>query len=168
MPTYNKDKFTELVKDCRKSKSDKIIHNASMSHALILAENLIQMASKSKKDIKILSGNLHEAFYNNLQESMQKALDIGCNVSLIVLDSEVNLSNSSFWNTIKKSNNGYVMQSKLQRSETEKTPHFILVGQESFRLETDHKQTKATACFNNPIIGDSLSTIFDKFKTCLN
>ena len=41
-------------------------------------------------------------------------------------------------------------------------PHFIVVGRNRFRLETDHKKSKAVASFNNASVGAYLYDLFDK------
>lgn len=44
-------------------------------------------------------------------------------------------------------------------------PHFIVVGDKSFRFETSHTQAKAVASFNNPYVGGSLKAVFEKLKS---
>jgi hypothetical protein len=64
---------------------------------------------------------------------------------------------------IEKSANGTI---KIISKDDKVTslPHFILVGDCAYRLETDDRLKLATASFNRPSIGQFLSDIFDRFK----
>lgn len=154
MPTSD---FSKLIKDCRSKKLDRLIYNASEDHAIDLFSNLIDEAKVTGEPVRITSGNLRRDFYGSLLEPIQKAMDNGVTVQLAVLDPTTDLTDHPFVKLIL-SGNGDVYRATKEKI---KTPHFILVGGNRFRLETDHKQTKAVACFNNSKIGNILNVQFD-------
>lgn len=155
-----KDDFFEFVEKKRKEKSTELIYNASIDHATVLMQQLFQVAIDEKKDVKIISGDLKNEFYEKLIVDIDKVFDAGCKVSLIILNSNNNnLDNNAFANACKNNKNGMLKQ---QTNDQIVCPHFMLVGNEAFRLETDHEQSKATACFMNQEIGSILDKSFDE------
>lgn len=151
--------FAKLIKECREKKSDRLIYNASFEHAKELFRALLEEAKIFKLPVKITSGALRLDFYLSLVDDAQKVIDSGAKIELAVLspESEVNLKNHPFVELLLK-NNCIVRQVTAKK----KGMHFILVGDKRFRFETDHEQTKAVACFNNPTIGKILDAEFSK------
>lgn len=147
--------FSKLVKYCRESLSNKLIYNASIEHAKELVKNLIEVAGERKEDIRIVTGHLHKDFYENLCDTIQDTLKKGVKVQLAVLNPDTNLTGHRFSDLIRD-NGGEVFKAK----EEIKFPHFVLVHDNRYRLETDHEQTKAVACFNDPRIGNFLKRHF--------
>jgi|WetSurSiteA1Bulk_404760.scaffolds.fasta_scaffold67350_2 hypothetical protein len=150
--------FSKMVSDCRKKESTQIIHNASYEHAKILFNNLIQEAGEKNEDITIVSGELFLDFYESLIPDTEKALQKGIKISLAVCNIPENFDTHPFVSLLKK----YNMSIYKPVEGCVSLPHFIVVGTKRFRLEIDHKQTKAIACFNNEQIGKILKTIFDQ------
>lgn len=148
--------FSKIVADCRKKESTKIIHNASYEHARELFINLIDEARVRKEDVLITSGNLNPDFYGVLIDDTKEAIKGGVKVKLAVLNPSADIKNNPFANMVLKEG-GVVYKAKGEM----KYPHFILVGDKRFRLELDHEQTKAIACFNNPGIGKFLKDNFE-------
>lgn len=155
--------FVELVKDCYEKKRSRIIHNASIEHAKVLFQYLFTAATDGRKEVEIVSANLNKEFYGALVTDAQGALDKGCKVSLIVLDPETDISDNLFANTVNNHTMGKVWKSQ----ELLKAPHFILVGDNQFRLETDHAQTKAMASFNNKEVGSFLKECFGELQNTI-
>ena len=151
--------FKKLVAYCRKHDRTRTIWNASRDHATVLFEALIEEAVIQREDIKITTGNFDPAFYGLLKESIIGAMKKGVGVEVIVETPNVDLSGHPLAEAIK-SQGGHVYTSRTK----EDFPHFILVGKSSFRMETDHDQTKAMASFDNSIMGSFLLSNFDILK----
>lgn len=149
--------FSKLVEECRKNKSSTIIHNASYERAKELFINLFEMAIERKEEVKIVSGDLHADFYESLCEVAKKTMDSGAKIKLVVLNPEIDLSKHPFSKLILEKNNEV-----FQAIQPVEYLHFILVNNKRFRLELDHKKTKAIASFNNLDIGDVLNALFNK------
>ncbi|VVH62146.1 hypothetical protein BSPWISOX_2041 [uncultured Gammaproteobacteria bacterium] len=151
--------FEDIVKRCYQKNSDEEISNGSIKHAKILADYLFRYAKEKNKDIKIVTGSLDGGFYNNFSDIVKEILTKN-KVSII---SEKPYEDSSFSQEIKKSANGTI---KIIGKDDKVTslPHFILIGDCAYRLETDDRLKLATASFNRPSIGQFLSDIFDRFK----
>lgn len=156
--------FAEFVEECRKKRSSRTIHNISKEHAAVIIKNLFQVAIEDKKNIKIVSGELDNEFYGALKDDIEVAMEKGCGVDLAVLNEHSNLDENSFASAIKSHKNGIVSQGK---SPMDPCYHFVLVGDRSFRVETDHRKTKAFASFDNPEVGGFLGGYFDMIKSCL-
>jgi hypothetical protein len=93
-------------------------------------------------------------FYDQLTTRLQKVLENGNTVSVIVekeIDDQVH--------------NTFYQQSKENlkiASNFDELPNFIVVGNNAFRYETDKNSTKAIANFNHKSMGMFVSNLFDK------
>lgn len=149
--------FLKLVSECRKKQSSLMIHNASYEHAKILFINLLQEASVRKEDVIITSGKLYLDFYNSLIDETEKILKNGVKIRLAVINPEPDLEQHPFVSLLRKYN-----ATIYTATASCSLPHFILIGDKRFRLETDHEQTKAVASFNNQQIVSVLKSIFEE------
>lgn len=158
--------FVKLVRYCRKRHDSKTIFNASFSHALVLAKNLLDCAKETGEPVRIVSGNLEKDFYEGLTEKIKELQD----VEVIVLNPGSKISENSFVQELKKKEAKGESVKVIQASKdmSSKLPHFILVGKNKFRVETDHEHAKALACFNNSEVGGILSQAFIDFKEKLS
>ncbi len=156
------DEFEKLVKDCRKKKSSRIIHNASIGHAAILFDNILESSKYDKAKICMVSGNLTNSFYGPLAEKFKECLDNGSKVEIVVLD-EADLSENTLAKLVEDHENG-----SLLKIPGEQSPDFILVGGNRFRTETDYEQAKAIASFNVPSTGTMLKSIFEELTSSPN
>lgn len=136
----------------------RLINNASFDHAVELFKALFDEAIKDKTlpPIKITSGELRADFYEQLTEDAKNALEKGVKIQLVILKPDTNIEDNQFVNMLRAHENGEVYKAINEV----KSPHFILVGTDRFRLETSHKQTKAVACFENSKIGGILNNQF--------
>ncbi len=150
--------FKLLVERCFEKEIDRDIENSAFEHAEILAKNLFKAAKKYKEDVYIVSGLLNKRFYEPLTSSVKDVLTQQ-KVKVIVLD-KADLKNHDFANAIVESPNGELYQAK---GKYEIIPHFILVGNKRYRLETDHAKTIAVGNFNNISIGELLHKAFQSF-----
>lgn len=146
--------FVKIVEEARRKKSTRTIYNASVEHAEVLFKNLLAEARENDEDVRIVTGDLREDFYARLTDEIRP---LAKKVKLIVLNKEINLDNNAFWRIVRDGG-GTALRIEA------KMPHFVLVGHNKFRLELDHKQTKAIASFNNPSIGNALESAFDKLS----
>lgn len=159
------DSFEKLVKDCRKNKSDRIIHNASIDHAAILVDNLLESSKYDKAKVSMVSGKLTDSFYSPLSEKFKECLDNGSKVEIVVLD-EADLSENTLAKLVEVHENGSLLKKILPPDK--QFPHFILVGGNRFRAETDPELVKAIASFNVPGTGKILKSIFEQLTSLPN
>jgi len=148
--------FSKAVKECREKESPRVLENASIEHAKELFVNLIEEGQSKKEDIAIVSGNLNREFYSQLVPVAKEALKTGINISLLIADPSVDTEGHPFVNVLLDGG-GSVYKARTSLIDTS---HFIVVGEKRFRLETDHAQTKALACFNNAEVGKVLNKAF--------
>lgn len=150
------DDFSRAVVDCRKKEDERILENASIDHAKELFINLIDEGRVRKEKIAVVSGDLNREFYGQLVEVTRKALAAGTKMALLIVNPKFQIENHPFVQAVLEGG-GEVYRAK----DKIETPHFIVVGDKRFRVETDHAQTKAKACFNNSIVGKTLRKLFD-------
>lgn len=156
------ESFISLIEECRKGKKNRIIHNASKDHAFALFSSLIDEARKTKEDVRIISGNLDRDFYAKLADSITTCMDDGVKVSVSVVSHEFDVDANTFAQAVKKHENGklFVSPNDLEVEG----PHFLVVGENKFRLELDHDQAKAIANFNDPKVGKTLVNVFNRIS----
>jgi sugar-specific transcriptional regulator TrmB len=149
--------YEKWVKKCYNKKLDEEIHNASEANALLLFQTLFDKAIRDKKNIKIISHQLLERFYNKLTDKLQQVIDNGNTVSVIVESAIDNKDKNKFYQKLDK-------QYLKITSNFEELPNFIVVGDNAFRYETDKNSTKAIANFNNSNMGSFIADLFDKIN----
>lgn len=152
--------FEKLVHKYYNSNSDELISNGSIEHATILAKYLFLSAEKMENDVKIITGSLDKDFYAKFAEPIKRILKNNT-VSII---SEKPYEQSDFSQAILDSNNGNI-KTLSKKDKITSLPHFILIGDSSYRLETDDNLKLAQASFNRPNVGKFLLAIFNTFYT---
>ncbi len=139
--------------------SNETISNGSLEHAKILAKYLFRYAKEKGQDIRIITGVLDKDFYELFSVTIKEIL-INNKVSII---SEKQYQKSNFADEINSSKNGNIRV--IAKSDKIKSlPHFILVGECAYRLETNDNLKLATASFNRPGVGNFLLDIFNRVK----
>lgn len=151
--------FENLVKDCFEGELNRDIENSAFEHAEILAIYLLKAAKKFSEDVRIVSGSLNTNFYEQLIPLIQDILNKR-KVKVIVADCDVDLANNKFAELIETSPNGKLYYNANKHI---KIPHFILVGKNKYRFETNHASTKAVGNFNNYRIGELLYDAFESY-----
>ena len=151
------DDFRALVTRAQQSKSPKIITNASLSHAAVLVEKLLKTADEDKLPIRIVSGCMASSFYEQFCGKFKDLLGKGLQIRALVEDDSCLDGSHSICEEIRSHKNGSV----LQLPDVGGCPHFILVGDRVFRLETNHDLKSAKASFDDPVIGKMLLSLFD-------
>ena len=158
------DEFDKVVKDARKVKKYRIIHNASKSHALTLFKNLLEEAKETHEDIKIVTGSLDAEFYGQLTDNLRKCLDAGVKCEVIVAK-EIDIASNEFAKLLDSHEHGNIYMGSM---EPVQAPHFIVVGNNKYRFEVDDETSKAIANFNDDAVGSTLvgvfSTLRDSYK----
>jgi len=152
------EEFRKIVEECRKGKKNRIIHNASKSHAYILFKNLIEVAQESNEEVRIVSGCLDLSFYKDLIEVTRSCLDSGVKFTVLVTGCDLDIQSNEFAQLI----NGHVKGKLITNSRelNDNVPHFIIVGDNKYRLELDDELSTAIANFNDPVVADSLIEVF--------
>lgn len=153
--------FEKIVETCRRKSLNRDIDNSAWSHALILFKNFFLAAKEVGENVDIVTGNLNPEFYGNLSSYAQECLEAGLKVRLIVLEKNTQLTNNPFAKLIAAHKNGSIY---MPNQDNLSVPHFILVGNNKYRFETDHAQTKAVANFNNPNMGGFLRVLINTLQ----
>lgn len=155
------DDFRKLVEKYYKQNSSESISNGSIEHAKVLAKYLFRVALDKNEEVRITTGSLEKDFYENFTDIIKKIL-IKKKVSII---SENTCANSTFQEAIEESENGSIQVFKPKKNaQIQSLPHFILVGDGAYRLETNDKLKIATASFNRPSVGEFLKSIFQAIE----
>lgn len=150
--------FSKAIEECRRRESTRILENASIEHAKELFVNLIDEGRVRKEPIAIVSGDLNQDFYGQLVDGARKALAENTKITLLITNPSFQIDNHPFAQAIHQGGG------KVYKATTKtEIPHFIVVGDKRFRVETDHAQAKAKACFNNSVVGKILRKLFDNF-----
>lgn len=153
--------YKKIVDDCCKKDSDAIINNASVDHAFVLVDNLLKKAAEKHEQVKIVSNELWEPFYNELTDQIQDCFANNCKVSVIVLSDTFDKSASAFAKKIEK-NGGELIIAKNKKSM--ELPNFLVVGGKRFRFEKNKDTKEAVACFNHEGVGHDLEEAFEEIK----
>lgn len=137
--------------------SDDNISNGSIEHAKVLVAYLFRYAIEKGQDVRMVTGHLEKTFYELFTPLIENILKHN-KVSII---SERNYDSSSFSDAIISADKGEI---KIigENNNIKHPPHFILVGEQSYRLETDDNLKLATASFNDPNIGKYLLGVFNR------
>ena len=151
------DSFVRMVKRLARRGSDQIIENASIAHARVIIECLLDEALKRKEEVRIASGRLEESFYSKLTGKVEEAMTAGSTVDVVVLDADrEDLKENSFYRAVQdNSSRGHV---HFVHDEN-LTPHFVVTGGRRYRVEVDDERKKAMACFNDDSNGKMLVDI---------
>ncbi len=147
--------YKKWVGECYDKKLNQEIDNASRKHAFLLFEKLLDKAYRDGEDVKIISNQLFADFYENLIDKVQKIIDNGNKVEIIV-EKEVENGNA-FYAKFKQ----FIQNSS---SNFDGLPNFIVVGDHAFRYETDKNSIKAIANFNDKKMGVFISNLFTNIK----
>lgn len=153
--------FEDIVADCQKHDRNQYISNASISHAGVLVRNLFAAALRRKKNVAILTGELYAPFYDQLIEKASILLEEGIKIRVLVIKAD-KLSDNQFADLLLGVDSESI---KVASDEDQDQMHFILVGDDAFRLETDADTMEAMANFNDPWIGGNLSIKFERCWT---
>lgn len=159
------DEFTKLVKKCADREENQVIFNASSSHALVLFEELLDMAARKLLPVKIFSGKFDTAIYDKLVSKISQVLEKGVKVELLSEENNSVLAGNKFVEAVKSKNGDAVKYLKNDMSDLK---HFILVGKSAFRFETDNEKKTAQANFNDPITGAMIDRRFSELWESAN
>jgi hypothetical protein len=158
---YMTDDFDKLVLRCagkdQKSLENHTIFNASIDHAVILFKNLLKVAARDSQPVRIFSGCFDPIVYDRLLDDLQKVREANVPIALISECNEENLATNRFVNEVRNYQHSEVRALGDQLG----LPHFIVVGDRSYRIETDDALKSARANFNDPSVGATLNTIFN-------
>lgn len=154
--------YMTLVENANKNNEDFFIDNSTFEHAKFLTYTLI---SRAKKTIKIFTGDLSEIYYNNsvivslIEDKLKKGVQI-----------DIAIENKTKTNKILSLKKKY---SKLiniyPAKKNTSTNHFLLVDENSFRIEFPHDKKDTTldnfnvhakANFYNRAIGRHIEKVF--------
>lgn len=163
MPAPDISDFEKKVLVCRKSLTGDIIKNHSKGYALLLFENLLEVALEKQESVKVVSGSLDKDFYNKLVNKITPLLDKNIDVSVLVLG-KLDSDGNEFAKLVREKGHLRINTS----NDKINCPHFILVGKNRFRIETNHTSAQADASFNNEVLGKVLLNFYDEAKKSIS
>ncbi|SMN11971.1 hypothetical protein SPBRAN_170 [uncultured Candidatus Thioglobus sp.] len=149
--------YKEWVDDCYENKRNQEIDNANRDHAFHLFERLLDKANRDKEDVKIITHQLFDSFYARLVDKIQKVIDNDNKIDIIVESEVENGDKNIFYSQFKP----FISKAS---SNFDGLPNFIVVGDNSYRYETDKDSIKAVANFNDPEMGKFTKNLFIKIK----
>jgi len=159
--TSTSDKtFEDAVTRARKNRSQKVMTNRSILHARHVISELLQLGLEEKHEVFIVSGTLNESCYDPLTKYVPKYDAIGLPIVCWVTDISVTEAIGSFAQALKNSKCSSLHQIPFKNGSP---PHFIVVGQVAYRLETDHASAQAILSFNDPGLATSLHKLAKNF-----
>ena len=148
--------FENVVTQARKSKSSKVLTNRSISHARHVIREMLEFGLEHEETVNIVSGSLNDECYSTISDIVPKFNDKEILIHVWVTDVPAENITNSFTNAIRESDtatlNDFPNTSKI-------APHFVVVGEQAYRLETDHKSAKAILCFNDPSLAATLKRL---------
>lgn len=175
MPT---EEYYANIDSCAENKIDKPIPNGLAEHAVYL---MTKMLSYATQHVRLFTGELADSVTRNngdtrtvLVYSDPKLIEAAKNflqkegsvLDILVQEDSGNIGSRQFVQTIKtmKANGEIKGSINIRKAGLEAMSlenHFILMDEIGFRLETDHKNTKAIANFRNEKVSLSLADTFD-------
>ena len=164
--------YIQIVETARKSNSSRILTNAAPSHAKILIQNLLIAARSAEENVKIVTGEFSEEVYDSsIADEMKATLDAGCSFDVIVTDAaEDDLGDSLVYQALKTVRDGDHSgraNIRFAGDAFSEISHFVLVGENKYRLEPDPTEISAIASFNDSDTGQLIDGLFDQAVSIL-
>jgi hypothetical protein len=139
------------------------IPNSTLEHAVFLSNLLF---SKVNKSVRIVTGSLNKAFYNEkLLEIFQKLIDKNVSIRIVVWNK---LEDRTFLDLLNQSLKGKVEVKNINSDVA--VSHFSVIDGKAYRFEDKHpigsayqvdSHAKGTVNFNNPKFACILEDLFD-------
>ena len=161
----NADKgFRDIVDQCYKKDLNRVIPNSAISHAAYLTYKLLKSAVKHKRrHVRIISGQLDKSVYNQLEGVLEECQKANVKMQVVVLEGVDDPQENLFYKSLLGYDNAdcYEPTNANEIAIAGGTPHMLLVGNHSFRYETDTQTHRARANFKNPGFVKILNEYFD-------
>lgn len=155
------DKNFELAVDkASKNNSSDVIRNSSPRHASYLMAKLIEKASETNVKVRVVSGRLFSDVFDEHHLMTQATSFVKSGGSISVRVEQEPDPRSQFVDLLRSHENCSI-EVMPNAEQAPATPHFMLVGDNAFRLETNHESSSAFGCFNNKNVGKTLLSIFE-------
>ena len=134
--------------------------NRSIYHARHVLSELLELGLTLKEPVYIVSGALNDYCYNDLAKFVAQYDKLGLGINVWVTDVDPDEIDNDFASALRESTN-----CTLQKcNETDRDmPHFAVLGDTVYRLETEHKNAKAIFSFNDPSLGKRLQEMAESF-----
>jgi hypothetical protein len=171
----SKEEFAAFLEAAARHPELFVLSNRYPWQARMAADRLLDLAAEKKMEVRILSGQCHEGFYNqDFATKLHRCFAAGCRVRILVWQQSFDGISAKLIEMAKDK------QIDLKVSGTNEyassIPHFLLIGESAFRQEAGHDpftaQTKfneiepqvpARIDFNDPEAGKVLAGLFDTF-----
>lgn len=167
--------YINYVEQLANEDSKEIFSNSSLSHAVVIAVNMFDLA---KKSIDIFSGTLTELYFKKIKPILEKAahrLKKDSVIRIITCEEKEKSNIDKIFIYIEKINkkigqNVIKYLPLIHDGDPTKLNHFYVVDQKRWRVEEGHEKNiqdenniKAKVCFNDINIAEQLSVKFNEY-----
>ena len=155
--------FRDIVDQCAEDNLDRRIPNSATTHAAYLLYKLLEGAAKRKSHVRIISGQLDKRVYNQpkMLDALGECIRAQVKMDVAVLEEVDGDSDNEFHELLKDYDN--VQHYELSKdASTDNVPHMLVVGEKSFRYETNTKTHSAYANFNDTDFVKVLNQYFEQ------
>ena len=166
--------YVQIVEKARKTNSSRILTNAAPSHANVLIKNLLIAARSAKEDVKIVTGEFSAEVYDEtISNEVSATLDSGRSFDVIITDAfEADMAGNPVYDILEaaRAADGNEERVKIQFAGEafSKISHFVLVGENKYRLESDPTTISTIASFNDPNTGKLINGLFTQATSILD
>jgi len=162
--------YRQIVEEAVQKDENFDIPNSTVAHAIFLSQKLI---SETHSNIKILTGELYNAYCNKIKDSLQKLAEDfkrfnkRDRIKIIVWEKDAK-ENSEFNDFVNKYKD-VIKVRKANKPGSNKISHFLVSDLKRYRTEAPHtkeelyqQKVNGKANFNNPDKAKILNNAFDK------
>lgn len=168
------------IDECAENKTDQLIPNGLAEHAVYL---MSKMFSNAIEHVRLFTGELTDAITRNVKDGTPQTVPVytepklieaarnflkreGSILDILVQDDSGNIALRGFVQIIQKMKAegeviGTVNIRKANPEIMSLKNHFMVMDDMGYRLETEHKNTKAVANFGDKEFSCSLAKVFD-------
>lgn len=155
--------FKSLVNTCRAKERNRWISNLVPSHAAYLLQTLLLMAAKKELPVRIITGEMDYAIYNQLCGALQKCIDAGVEITAVIAKGVDNADLNDFYRMLRHYEGARCFTAAPDYAE--KLPHMLVVGDQAFRYEVDPSSYEASANFHSPSTAELLIDYFEEWQS---
>lgn len=134
-----------VIRSLFDTQSAEIVHNASLSHAAVILEEMVQRA---KSTFYAIARNLNRTAWNSeVVQALVSAKRRGVEIELLVTDTDIgNFAHLKEWDETVRA----CIKMVSAGVRAGKLPNFAVMDRKALRYEVDQAQATAAFCANNP------------------
>lgn len=175
---YEEKIYGEVLAEARVSRSEEAYANKYPGHAKIANFQLFELAASLQKNgkdtpVKIVTGSLPDHVFKPSSDGPVDAfLKAGGRIQVLIWCSPIENCGTCLREKATEFKSQITFRAVEDSGEANEIPHFLLVGEEAYRIERPHSPFKgpitdttpevaARICFNDPVFGKNLSGFFN-------